>query len=236
VARLMDVKKVRSTFTDVLDDGQAAWDQSQKADPARRKTVAEDILLRFVVGWEAFASEWFVACLNHDARQFKKSTDKKIESWFRKELANSPYGGHKLQASAPTLLLSKQPPVSVVRALLDPHGRNIEFENFQAFTDRAHRELAQAYAGRAQALLNAGASEIVDAGLSIRNTIAHRSQNAVKVMNEQIAAFPSYPDLRKKRVSSAGVGTYLNAHTPAGEARLVVFRRELERTARRLVP
>jgi hypothetical protein len=232
----MDVKKVRSTFTDVLDDGQAAWDQSQNADPARRKTVAEDILLRFVVGWEAFASEWFVACVNHDARVFKKSMDKKIATWFDKELANSPYKRHKLHASAPTLVLTKQPPVSEVRALLDPHNRNIEFDSFQAFTDRTHRELAPTYANRAQALLDAGAGEIIDAGLAIRNTIAHRSQNAVRVMNRQIAAFPSYPDLRKQKVSSAGVGTYLNAHTPANEARLVVFRRELERTSRGLVP
>jgi hypothetical protein len=84
--------------------------------------------------------------------------------------------------------------------------------------------------------MNAGADELVDAALAIRNALAHRSRRAVREMNERVAAFPSYAHLRKKKMSSDGIGTYLNARTSGGEARLVVFRREFERIAIILVP
>ena len=55
-------------------------------------------------------------------------------------------------------------------------------------------------------------------------------------MNERIAAFPSYPMLRKSTMSKDGIGTYLAATTAGGEARLLVFNRELKRVAETLVP
>ena len=67
MARKMDLRRTRQTFVDVLDNGAAVWDSSASTPRERRKTVSEDIFLRFVVGWETFVSEWFIGCVNRDA-------------------------------------------------------------------------------------------------------------------------------------------------------------------------
>jgi hypothetical protein len=82
----------------------------------------------------------------------------------------------------------------------------------------------------------AGGGEIIDAALAIRNVLAHRSAQAVRIMNERVADFPTYPALRKQSMSKDGIGTYLAAATPGGAARLLVFKTELERIAQVLVP
>jgi hypothetical protein len=73
VARTMDLRETRQTFVDVLTNGDAAWQSSSATPPQRRKTVAEDIFLRFVVGCESFASEWLIGRVNHDASRLSKA-------------------------------------------------------------------------------------------------------------------------------------------------------------------
>lgn len=230
------MRKLRRTFVDVVNNGEAAWSQSQGADTPRRKTVAEDILLRYMVGWESFASEWFIAAVNHDAARLRRSIERRMDSWLQREVAASPYARLSPNFVAPTLPLARHPRVQDVRGILDVHERNIEFANVEALADRAHRELAPRYAARVQAVVDSGAAEIIDAGGAIRNVLAHRSRQAITIMNSMVASFPTYPALRKATMSSDGIGTYLVARTAGGEARLSVFQRELERIALILVP
>lgn len=72
MARKMDLTKTRTAFVDVLDAGDAAWQSALTAPPERRKTVAEDIFLRLVIGWESFISEWFIGSVNQDASRISK--------------------------------------------------------------------------------------------------------------------------------------------------------------------
>lgn len=58
VARTVDLKKIRSTFEDVIDNGVATWNELGTS--ARRKTIAEDVFLRMGVAWETFISDWFI--------------------------------------------------------------------------------------------------------------------------------------------------------------------------------
>jgi hypothetical protein len=235
MARKMDLRRTRQTFVEVLTSGEAAWQSSQSAPAERRKTVAEDIFLRFVVGWETFVSDWFIGGVNHDSFRYKQAFEQRMNNWLQGEVQRV-YGRYKVNFPRPTLLLKRYPSLSEVRALLDHSEANIEFRTLQDLASRANQELTSTYANRVSALMNAGADEVVDAALAIRNALAHRSRRAVREMNEGVAAFPSYAELRKKRMSSAGIGTYLNARTPGGEARLAVFRREFERIAMILVP
>jgi len=220
---------------DLLTSGDSAWQASQSAQTARRRTVAEDIFLRLVVGWEMFISEWFIGCINHDAARYKQSFERRTNNWLQAE-AQKVYGRYNVTFLPPTLTLGRYPSVNEIRDLLDPGERNIEFVDLQALATRASEELAPRYAARVSALLGAGAGEIVDAALAIRNVLAHRSRRAVREMNGCVGSFPSYPMLRKDTMSSDGIGTYLVARTPGGEARLSVFRREFERIANLLVP
>ncbi len=235
MARTMDLRKTRNDFIAVLDKGDEAWEASQDAAPDRRKTVAEDIFLRFVVGWELFISEWFIGCVNHDAARYKKAFEKRMKNWLDKQVAKQ-YDRYDVTFPKPTLALPRQPKLADVRELLDPTERNIEFDSMQDLAKRAGEELAPKYTARAAAVISSGGDEIVDASLAIRNVLAHRSRRAVIEMNRKVAAFPSYPDLRKQTMSRDGLGTYLNTKTSSGEARVAVFQRELERVSRLLVP
>jgi hypothetical protein len=95
----MDLQKVRSAFVDNLLNGASAWNGAK--DTPRRKTVAEDIFLRFAVGWENFISDWFIGAINHDASRFKRTLERKMGEWLREEVQRSPYARHAAARPAP---------------------------------------------------------------------------------------------------------------------------------------
>jgi len=84
----MDLRKVRKTFLENLANGASAWEGA--TDTPRRKTVAEDIFLRFAVGWENFISDWFIGAINHDATRLKRTLERKMADWLKEEVQRSP--------------------------------------------------------------------------------------------------------------------------------------------------
>jgi hypothetical protein len=87
----MDLRVPRRTFLDVLDNGEAVWQQSQGTDRARLKTVAEDTFLRFIVGWESFVSDWFIGCVNRDASRLRKHVQDQLKRWHQEAVKAAPY-------------------------------------------------------------------------------------------------------------------------------------------------
>ena len=81
MANLMDLERLRREFTDALDRGEAAW-SSATGNAESRKTLAEDVFLRFAVGWEEFASEWFIGCVNHDAQNLLVYMNRQVLTVF----------------------------------------------------------------------------------------------------------------------------------------------------------
>ena len=100
----MDLRRTRRTFVDVLQSGDAAWQSSQSAPTDRRKTVAEDIFLRFVVGWETFVSDWFIGSVNHDAARYRQAVEQRMDNWLQAE-AQKEFGRYKATFPRPSLLL-----------------------------------------------------------------------------------------------------------------------------------
>jgi hypothetical protein len=88
--------------------------------------------------------------------------------------------------------------VATVHQLLDPSEANIEFRTLADLRRESAAFLVPAFVERVGRVEGAGGGEIVDAALAIRNVLAHRSAQAVRVMNERVAAFPTHPRLRKK--------------------------------------
>jgi hypothetical protein len=234
MARTRDLPKLRDEFMTVLGNGRESWESTSGSE--RRKTVAEDIFLRMVVGWEQFISEWFIGAVNHDATQYKAKTEQRLKQWLDTTVEQSVYSRFSSAFRAPVLAIGKNPPVQTVRELLDPGEGNIEFRSFEELLRRGADVLGRRFVDRIGRVHGAGGGEIVDAALAVRNVLAHRSTRALKLMNEQVAAFPSYPSLRKKAMSKDGIGTYLAAAADGGDARLLAYTRELERIARVLVP
>lgn len=237
MARTVDLTKPRDTFTRVLQNAQGAWSSSASVPLARRKTIAEDIVLRSVVGWETFISDWFIGATSHDTTKMRQALERKLNTWLEQEVQRSSYSRWPIKLPSAKVDLLRQPRVGVVRELLDRHGRNLEFADTQELVTRGSVELASKYATRTQTLMSSGVHEVIDAALAIRNVLAHRSPSSVERLNGQIGDFPTYPLLRRATVSSEGVGTYLNATiNQAGDARIVVYLRELKRVAHVLVP
>jgi hypothetical protein len=234
VARTKDMTKIRDEFLAVLADGEEAWREA--AETKRRKTVAEDIFLRMVVAWEEFISSWYIAAVNHDATTFKATIERRLAEWQEQAVRGSPYERYADAFRPPVVAIGKNPPVATVHHLLDPREANIEFRSLDELLRRSADLLVNQFVARVGQVDGAGGGEIVDAALAIRNVLAHRSAQAVRVMNERVAEFPTYPELRKQSMSKDGIGTYLAASTAGRTARLLVFKTELERTARVLVP
>ena len=118
----MDLAKLRDGYVVALSVGADTW-ADQPASAPRRKTIAEDIFLRFVIGWDTFLSEWFIGCVSHDTTQYRVTVEKRMQSWLAAEVARSDYGPngrHRGVFPPPTLSLAKNPPVDDVRELLDP--------------------------------------------------------------------------------------------------------------------
>jgi hypothetical protein len=232
--RTKDLGKLRDEFLDLLDDGEEAWAEATSTE--RRKTVAEDIFLRMVVGWEGFISEWFIGAVNHDATRFKAKMEQRLEQWQQDAIAGSDHARFASAFKAPIVAVGKNPTVATVRHLLDPGEGNIEFRSLEELLRRSADLLVRRFVERVGRVQGAGGDEIIDAALAIRNVLAHRSLKAVRVMNARVAAFPTYPMLRKQSMSKDGIGTYLSARTGGGDARLLIFKIEFERIASVLVP
>lgn len=231
--RTVDLRKVRSTFERVLTDGVATWNDLNTS--PRRKIVAEDVFLRMGVAWETFISDWFIGVINHDSSRFRKVQERKMDDWLLEAIGGSPYSRYESAFAKPLLDLAKNPKIARVRELLDPGEGNIEFRSFDDLRRRCRDHHVSKFVARVE-LLDPAGGEIIEATLAMRNTLAHRSSRAVRVMNECVAALPSYPMLRKEKMSKNGIGTYLAADAGAGEARLVRYATELERIAQILVP
>jgi hypothetical protein len=226
--------KIRDEFLAVLSDGEDAWGEATET--KRRKTVAEDIFLRMVVAWEEFISNWYIAAVNHDASTFKATIERRLREWQEQAVRDSPYDRYADAFRAPVLAIGRNPSVATVHQLLDPREANIEFRSLDDLLRRSADLLVNQFVARVGQVDGAGGGEIIDAALAIRNVLAHRSAQAVRIMNERVADFPTYPALRKQSMSKDGIGTYLAAATPGGAARLLVFKTELERIAQVLVP
>ena len=233
VPRTVDLKKIRKSFVGVVDDGTATWNDLGSS--ARRKTVAEDVFLRMGVAWETFISDWFIGAINHDASRFRKVLERKMTAWLNQEVDSSPYKNHASAFPAPRLSIGKNPKIATVRELLDPGEGNIEFRSYDDLRHRSRDHHVPKFVARIEQLDGAGA-EIIEATLAMRNALAHRSVKAVKQMNTLVAAFPSYPSLRKATMSKNGIGTYLAADAGAGDARLLAYATELKRISVILIP
>jgi hypothetical protein len=235
MARTVDLKKVKREFIDgVLAPTENAWLSPPAAVDARR-LLAENSFLRLAIGWDVFVSDWFIGCASHDTTRFRRTLESRMLPDLQSVLTKSVLQAHLPKAQPPTSTLARQPGLKVVRDLLDPAGRNLEFDSLQRLIQEAADKLAPRYAKRAASLPAMGMADVIEPTIKIRNAIGHRSPKSVTEMYERIRAIAAIPALRKPSVSKDGVGTYLAASI-AGRPRFLIFKDHFVSIANTLVP
>lgn len=236
MGRAKDLERDRDTFLAVLKDGEQTWLAFDTLPVAQQKTLAEDVLLRFMVAWEYFLSEWFIGAITLDARKFTSAIQSRLATWQKEAVRESGFARYERFFVAPKVTIKRRPRLDDVRDFVDPTGRNAAFRDFADYEQRARRDLAKEFNDRVAAIRRVGGDEVVDAASAMRNVLAHRSDRSVREMNARVGAMPTVADLRKPTMSRDGIGAYLRARRPSGDARLTLYARELARIARILAP
>jgi hypothetical protein len=110
----------------------------------------ENAFLRLVRAWESFMSDWSITAVVRDPSAIAARLDAELQEWVAKR-----YGLSQQELQQPgftpalkaSLSLS-QPTYEDLRRLLDPRGRNVEFDSLRDFTKFAKDNVAQPYRGR----------------------------------------------------------------------------------------
>jgi hypothetical protein len=210
---------------DVIDDFVAVLEQSEKTfrdllgaapNDALRKQISIDVFLRVAVGFESFRSEWHIAAINQDASKFREA----VQTSLRKSAAGAwEYRG---AADLVSVDLPRYPSVGAIRSIVDPLGRNVTFGDAAGWKKRSRTELVDRYADRVFALTDVR-MRIIDATVSIRNCIAHRSSSALAGMNAALAPLPTGWRRQQNAVSLAGIGAFLYASPPGRSSARTAF-------------
>lgn len=211
-----DLERVRLILSDLID----LIDKDRLL-----KEIALDTFLRAAVSFETFRSDWHIAAINRDPTVFEKT--------LSKSLRGTVAGGRDYRGAADfiELAIGKNPSIAVIRAIVDPLGRNVAFGNTDEWVKRAKRELAPRYVARVKALTDQDMT-IVTAVIATRNCIAHRSSGSVREMNAALQRLPAGLRRPINDVSVKGIGAYLWASPPGqGAARATRFLGELGRVA-----
>lgn len=173
-------------------------------------TLAEQTLFSLAALWEAFISDYFVACINRESEAFKENLRERMRDSIREKFGQ--------KASRYTqIAFPKHPSVDDILALAAKDERNIAFRDTAAMVNRASDWLAMSDRARFQSLSHSD-RDLVDAVIKIRNYIAHRSRSAAKEMDEalsKLAGNPRNQSLGRTARKVRNVGAFLKAWAPS---------------------
>lgn len=187
------------------------------AGEAHRSFLAESTLLSAAVRWERYLSDLFVAYINRDSTQFANH----LQTAFRatvKDKARRTFDAFG-QMTIPDHLKRDR-----ILELIDPHGGNITFRNYEELVEGAKRYLVEAHRLGIEAR-DVGERRTIDALIALRNHLAHRSRQSYGAMNDALNAGALHPTgLRRRGNSVRNVGPWLKARpTTQQPPRIEIF-------------
>lgn len=228
--RKIDPISVRDDFLSQLDEIRAFYASGligfkTEADHSR---LTEHMLLALAVSWEGFVSDMFIAYINRDPAKFKVH----LEASFRSHLKDS----NKPKAVFDRfgkLSFPKHLSKADVQALANSSGNNITFSSYARLLEGAQAMLVAAHCAKFSSL-SAQKRAIVDALISIRNHVAHRSDRSGEAMNNALLVGALYTTGLKRGVNKTyNVGVWLKSKpTVRHKSRLDILIDSLEQIAR----
>ena len=191
------------------------------------KTLLVEItFISSAVLWEGFLNDLFIAYINRDSTEFAahlgRSVGQSLEGKPKRIYDN--FGRLSVPAHMDKATISN---------ILDEQGQNITFRNYDEIQDRAKIWLSSNHRQGIEGL-NAREKTTIDAWISIRNFIAHRSKSALDQMNDSLAKGALYNSgLRRGQNRVNRIGAYLKAKQSRG-SRLQLFIRAMKATAEKM--
>ena len=184
-----------------------------------QSTFVEHNLLAAAVIWEGFVNDLFIAYVNRDPCRFKRHMKESLKQHLSSRSKSKRIFDQFGTLNLPTHLTKAQ-----VVELLDADGNNITFSRYRDIERKAHSWLVPE---TAQRFINVPASKkaTIDALISLRNHIAHRSKRSLDAMNETLLTGALYQTgLQRGQNRFHNVGSYLKA-TPQGslQTRFSIF-------------
>ena len=207
--RKIDPDGVRLDFTNALNELAESFRSVTAVKAVSRdsgKKIAAQTLMSAASVWEGFLSDLAVAYVNRDcsalAGDYVARIIKSVSDKFPTDVAGW------VSVKAPSNLSREE----VVR-LLDTQGRNVTFKNYGAMKDFADKKLAAQHRSRWKSLDDAEVATIV-ATLALRNYIAHRSSESMKLMNAALSNGDLPTVLRRGTKEVKAVGHFLYSTPP----------------------
>lgn len=189
-----------------------------------QSTFVEHSVLAAAVIWEGFVSDMFIAYVNRDANRFKQH----LEASLAEHLTTGATPKRVFDTFG-SITFPKHLTKAQVQSLADGVGNNITFPNFKELEKKARIWLVAVHANQFTGLTGQQKA-IIDALISLRNHIAHRSQRSLDAMNAALAKGALQPSGLKRRGNRFhNVGAWLKAK-PAGlqTTRFSLFMAELD--------
>jgi hypothetical protein len=224
--RPISLRAVREALFNTLQLACGSWRLTYSG-RAPLNEDAENAFLRVVIAWESFLSDWLMSAVVRDPSALGAKFQAELEEWTARKygLTVQQHHGASLTALKTSLHFSS-PSYEEVRQLMDPRGRNIEFDGLREFRGRAEAMVGPTYAVRARSALpqrGRPTDGVVEAATSIRNWLAHRSQYSRSVMQSRLAALANTELTAASFPTSAG--SYLKHWLPGPHVTLPEFTR-----------
>lgn len=232
IVRKIDPEGVWEDFESQLNQQFQYYENSLAVLPtaADEKIAAENYALAVGVMFEGYINDLIFAYANRDCSQVFQHLDNCIRECLKTtqkaQTAFAKFGDFKRRKH-----LSRDE----LTELLDPEGRNTSFPNYEAIEERAKQWLAAAHRAKFTNM-SAQHRAVIDATISARNNLAHRSKASLDRVNKVFEAGALQPTGLKRNVNRIQqAGYFLKSRTQAGETRVTVLVRLLTAAGRGLV-
>lgn len=227
--RKIDPTSVKTDFIDQVQGIRAFYAAGLDGLPNKsdQSTLSEHMLMAAAVSWEGFVSDMFIAYMNRNPSQLKihlqKSFDEQLRNSGKPKALYDRFG----KITFPTHLSKAD-----VQSLANPAGNNITYSNYALLKEGAVRLLSPEHAEKFTKVTSRS-SATVDAMISIRNHIAHRSERSGQAMNHALNAAALHSTGLKRGVNKpANVGAWLKAKAKRkAESRLEIVLTTLDSIA-----
>jgi hypothetical protein len=181
--------------------------------PSGKSTFTEHTLLAAAVAWEGFINDLFIAYINVRPAKFSAH----IKNALEQQIAGSEKA-NLIYKKFTTLTIPRHLKKDEIEEIADHVGNNITFSNYDLLERRSGQWHVLADEGKFKALTPAQKATI-NAIISLRNHIAHRSDRSLAAMNDTTFKGVLNPTgLRRGARKFHLVGAWLKA-IPAGKAK-----------------
>lgn len=226
------IDSFQKSLEDVLDVHQVTCAALADHRLTYRRAASRDAFFRAAVLFDAFRSDWFIACVNRKPAKFRQDYETRV----RQSMAGRGFAG---LLSYVDVDIPQHPSLRVIGSVLDPDERHISFG--ARWKSKAEALLDQEYV---DLITGVGSSDLklIQAATAIRDCIAHGSRSSTDGMNTALDALDPVTDesLRRDtgtaRVRASGVPTYLHANTPTHRTRTDLYIARLRGIAEQLRP